>query len=201
MPAIKIKKITRIIIESATESSKFLGDLHQLLSESEDPEMRAFVNEKKYDNWLEGLYSFTKLFKSHLRQGREMLMEELKLEGLSNPKVLLKTRGEVSDQLGFLETYLTGEKPLKKENSQMNIVVEEMPECDENIDFAEICKDIDIENDNNPIAINSKHIKSVSPHFIRYEDEILRSIESEKEGEVLFGTATGKVIAYDTNTK
>ena len=201
MPAIKIKKITRIIIESATESSKFLGDLHQLLSESEDPEMRAFVNEKKYDNWLEGLYSFTKLFKSHLRQGREMLMEELKLEGLSNPKVLLKTRGEVSDQLGFLETYLTGENPLKKENSQRNIGVEEMPECDENIDFAEICKDIDIENDNNPIAINSKHIKSVSPHFIRYEDEILRSIESEKEGEVLFGTATGKVIAYDTNTK
>ena len=111
-----------------------------------------------------------------------MLMEELKLEGLTNPKVLLKTRGEVSDQLGFLETYLTGEKPLKKENNQMNIVVEEMPECDENIDFADISKEMDTENDPNPIAINSKYIKSVSPYFIKYEDEILRSIESKNEG-------------------
>ena len=67
MPAIKIKKISRIIIESAIESSKFLGDLNTLLNESEDSEMRSFVSEKKYDNWLEGLYSFTKLFKSHLR--------------------------------------------------------------------------------------------------------------------------------------
>lgn len=201
MPAIKIKKISRIIIESAIESSKFLGDLNLLLNESEDPDMRSFVSEKKYDNWLEGLYSFTKLFKSHLRQGREMLMEELKLEGLANPKVLLKTRGEVSDQLGFLETYLTGEKPLKKENNQMNIVVEEMPECDENIDFAEVSKEVDTENDPTPIKINSKHIKTVSPYFIKYEDEILRSIESKQDGQVLFGTATGKVISYDTNTK
>lgn len=196
MPAIKIKKIARIIIESAIETSEFLGDLNKLVENTNSEKLKSFVDEKQYENWLEGLYSFTKLFKSHLRQGREMLIEELNIESVNNPKVLLKTRSEVSDQLGFLETYLTGEKPFKKISNSINIVIEEELESEENIDFLEYSKDDETPKES--LIRDSKYIKKIKPYFIKYEDEILRTIETKLPGEILFGTATGKVMAFDS---
>jgi hypothetical protein len=105
-----IKRICRVVIESAIESFYSLTKLNSQISKSQEEKLMEFKSSNKFDEWLNDMLNFTKDFKKHLQLGRSLLKRELDLTSMKNVRINLKKKSDIIEMMDNLSNFMIGAK-------------------------------------------------------------------------------------------